>query len=131
VTYRRCSRELFSFNTTVSNLQQRIWTAGGANISSTGRAATPPPQVTLSRIETGWAGRGAEKLYELRMLRSGMDVWKNGGVDVSCLHTSTPPYIHTRILQTDSVLLIPLGFLDFEYFQGTHFDSGHRLIKRD
>lgn len=36
--------------------------------------------------------------YELRMLRSGVDVWKNGGMDVLCLHTS-----HTRIPQADSV----------------------------
>jgi len=34
--------------------------------------------------------------YELRMLRSGLDVWKNGSVDVSRLRTSTLPHIHTH-----------------------------------
>jgi len=41
--------------------------------------------------------------YELRKLRSGMEVWMDGGVDVLCLHTSTLPHIHARIPQADSV----------------------------
>ncbi|MCS3827489.1 hypothetical protein GGP85_002959 [Salinibacter ruber] len=42
-----------------------------------------------------------------------MDVWKNGGVDVLCLHTSTLPHIHTRIPQADSVLATVLRSILF------------------
>lgn len=44
------------------------------------------------------------RLYELRKLRSGIEVWTDGGVDLLYLYTSTLPHIHTRILQSDSVL---------------------------
>lgn len=36
--------------------------------------------------------------HELCKLRSGMEVWKSGDVDVICLPTSIHPCVHTRIL---------------------------------
>ena len=54
-----------------------------------------------------------EVSYELRMLRSGMEGWKYGCVEVKCFHTSTRPHIQTRILQTDSVSHTPEAIDDF------------------
>jgi hypothetical protein len=41
--------------------------------------------------------------YELHILRSGVDGWKNGGVDRFYFQTFTLPHIHPRIPQADSV----------------------------
>jgi hypothetical protein len=43
----------------------------------------------------------ARFLYELRKLRSGMDVRKCGCMEALYLHTSIPPNFHTRIPQKE------------------------------
>ena len=51
----------------------------------------------------GAHGHAGVYFIRTRMLRSGVEVWKDGCMDVFCLHTSTPPHIQTRILLQDSV----------------------------